>query len=145
MTDFQDMDFGTPFVGTGGAIRVNQRSIANEFSKTAQYRYLRFNKQIEIYDWQNTYFRDDMGYEIEPYRFYFEKGKNTITLEGVNEPMVIRSLKVAAVEKTASYAEYHAKVPEQFDYEAGNPAYYFFPGGSRRAVVIDMLGTDPTE
>ena len=50
MTDFQDMDFGTPFVGTGGAIRVNQRSIANEFSKTAQYRYIRFNKQFEIYD-----------------------------------------------------------------------------------------------
>ncbi len=45
----------------------------------------------------------------------------------------------------SSYAEYHAKVPEQFDYEAGNPAYYFFPGGSRRAVVIDMLGVDPTE
>ena len=65
--------------------------------------------QVEIYDWQNTYFRDDMGYEIEPYRFYFEKGKNTITLEGVNEPMIIRSFKVAAVEKTASYAEYHAQ------------------------------------
>ena len=65
--------------------------------------------QVEIYDWQNTYFRDDMGYEIEPYRFYFEKGKNTITLEGVNEPMIIRSFKVAAVEGTASYAEYHAQ------------------------------------
>jgi len=65
--------------------------------------------QVEIYDWQNTYFRDDMGYEIEPYRFYFEKGKNTITLEGVNEPMIIRSFKVAAVEATASYEEYRAQ------------------------------------
>ena len=65
--------------------------------------------QVEIYDWQNTYFRDDMGYEIEPYRFYFEKGKNTITLEGENEPMIIRSFKVASVEETASYEEYHAQ------------------------------------
>ena len=65
--------------------------------------------QVEIYDWQNTYFRDDMGYEIEPYRFYFEKGKNTITLEGENEPMIIRSFKVAAVKETASYEEYHAQ------------------------------------
>ena len=65
--------------------------------------------QVEIYDWQNTYFKDNMGYEIEPYCFYFEKGKNTITLEGVNEPMIIRSFKVMAVEKTATYAEYHAQ------------------------------------
>jgi len=65
--------------------------------------------QVEIYDWQNTYFRDDMGYEIEPYRFYFEQGKNTVTLEGVNEPMIIRSFRVAAVKETATYAEYHAQ------------------------------------
>ena len=50
MTDFQDMDFGIPFVETGGTIKVNQRSIANEFSKTAKYRYIRFNKQFEVYD-----------------------------------------------------------------------------------------------
>lgn len=45
----------------------------------------------------------------------------------------------------SSYSEYHAKVPEQFDLDAGNPSYYFFPGGSRRVVVTNLLGVDPTE
>ncbi len=43
----------------------------------------------------------------------------------------------------SSYAEYHANVPEQFDLEAGNPVYYFVPGGSRRAVPLKLLGKDP--
>ncbi|MBR6676791.1 MAG: DUF4838 domain-containing protein [Clostridia bacterium] len=43
----------------------------------------------------------------------------------------------------SSYTEYHAKVPEVFDLDAGNPAYYFFPGGSRRSVVIELLGPEP--
>ncbi len=44
----------------------------------------------------------------------------------------------------SSYPEYHAAVPDQFDLEAGNPAYFFFPGGSRRLVVTNLLGNDPT-
>ena len=50
MDSFQNTDFGTPFVGTGSAIKINQRSIAGEFSKTALYRYIRISKQFEIYD-----------------------------------------------------------------------------------------------
>lgn len=64
--------------------------------------------QVEVYDWQNAYCRDDMGYITEPYQFYFEKGKNTITLEGENEPMAIRRLVVKGVEKRPSYEEYRA-------------------------------------
>ena len=41
---------GTPFVETGSTIKVNQRSIASEFSKTAHYRYIRFTKLFEFYD-----------------------------------------------------------------------------------------------
>jgi len=65
--------------------------------------------QVEVYDWQKKYFKDDMGYEIEPYRFYFEKGTNTITLVGENEPMVIGALKVLGVKDTVSYDTYHAQ------------------------------------
>lgn len=65
--------------------------------------------QIEIYDWQTAYFKDDMGYVQDPYEFYFEAGKNTITLQGVNEPMVIRSLTVAAIEEDKTYEQYHAE------------------------------------
>ena len=50
--------------------------------------------QVETYEWQSAYCRDDMGYETEPYQFYFEKGENTITLEAVNEPMIISKLEL---------------------------------------------------
>lgn len=64
--------------------------------------------QIERYEWQNAYFRDDMGYIVEPYQFYLEKGKNTITIEAVNEPMVLRNLTVAAIKEKVTYADYIA-------------------------------------
>lgn len=64
--------------------------------------------QTEVYGWQSTYLKDKMGYVSEPYQFYFEKGKNTITLEAVNEPMVLRKLDIVAVEDEFEYADYTA-------------------------------------
>lgn len=64
--------------------------------------------QVEVYDWQSSYFRDDMGYITEPYRFYMEKGTNTITLQAENEPMILKELRVCAVQKLQSYEEYTA-------------------------------------
>ncbi len=64
--------------------------------------------QVEVYQWQQGYFRDDMGYIVEPYEFYLEKGKNTITLEAVNEPMIIGRFAIAAVRENPSYEEYLA-------------------------------------
>lgn len=64
--------------------------------------------QTEAYGWQSTYLKDKMGYVSEPYQFYFEKGKNTITLEAVNEPMVLRKLDIVAVEDEFKYADYTA-------------------------------------
>ena len=107
-----------------------ERSIAingeNPFSRAANIAFLRIWKdagepkvdnqgneirptQIEEFDWQSEYFKDDMGYITEPYQFYFEKGKNTLTLEGVNEPMVIKSLSVRGVKKDKNYDEYIAE------------------------------------
>lgn len=62
--------------------------------------------QVEAYAWQSAYFRDDMGYESEPYKFYLEKGTNEITLKAVNEPVVIGSLKITAVTTNPTYEEY---------------------------------------
>ncbi|MDF2610472.1 MAG: sugar transporter substrate-binding protein [Lachnospiraceae bacterium] len=62
--------------------------------------------QVEVYQWQSAYFKDDMGYIVEPYQFYFEAGENTITIEGVNEPMVLRKLVVDAVDDTNTYEDY---------------------------------------
>lgn len=64
--------------------------------------------QVEAQGWQSAYFRDDRGYETEPYRFYLEKGVNELTLEAVNEPVVIGSLELTAVSDIPSYEEYLA-------------------------------------
>lgn len=64
--------------------------------------------QVEQYAWQNAYCKDNMGYITKPYQFYFEKGKNTLTLKAVNEPMVIRKLSVTGVKEDKSYEDYAA-------------------------------------
>lgn len=74
--------------------------------------------QVEVYQWQSSYLRDDMGYITEPYLFYLEKGENEIGLEAENEPMVLSKLTVAAVKKTDTYQEYIAKQPSSEDSEA---------------------------
>ncbi len=67
--------------------------------------------QVEEFDWQASYFRDDMGYIIEPYMFYLEKGNNEITIEAENEPMVLKNMSICAVEVADTYEEYIAKQP----------------------------------
>ena len=81
----------------GGDVRVDNQG--NEIRPT----------QVEEYQWQTAFCRDDMGYETEPYKFYFEKGENTLTLETVNEPMVIGEIKLAAAVELDDYAEYSQK------------------------------------
>ncbi len=67
--------------------------------------------QVESFQWQSAYFRDDMGYETEPYLFYLEKGTNELTLVGENEPLALRRLTLRAVTDTPSYEEYLAAQP----------------------------------
>ncbi len=70
--------------------------------------------QVEIFDWQNSYFVDDMGYVNEPYLFYFNKGENKITFDAVNEPVAIKKLEVRGAKARDSYQEYIAKQPQNF-------------------------------
>lgn len=81
----------------GGPVRVDNQG--NQIRPT----------QVEVYDWQKSYFRDDRGYIAEPYLFYLEKGVNEISLEAENEPMVLKKLTVSAVQQLDSYEEYLAK------------------------------------
>ncbi|MBR5421725.1 MAG: extracellular solute-binding protein [Lachnospiraceae bacterium] len=83
----------------GGLVKIDNQG--NEIRPT----------QVEVFDWQNAYFEDDMGYVDEPYLFYFEKGKNTITLDAENEPLAIRKLEVRGVRDAVSYADYTASCP----------------------------------
>ncbi|MDR0375776.1 MAG: extracellular solute-binding protein [Treponema sp.] len=64
--------------------------------------------QIEKPRWETEWFKDPLGYIIEPYVFHFAEGDNVIRIEGVNEPMAIRSLTLTPVEKAKSYREYIA-------------------------------------
>ncbi len=66
--------------------------------------------QVERFDWQTSALRDSMGYVIEPYQFRFEAGENTITLKGINEPMIIGSITLVPVADKISYKEYSASV-----------------------------------
>ena len=76
-------------------------------------------QQVEAYGWQSGYFRDSMGYIVKPYEFYLENGTNTITLEAVNEPMVLGRLTVAAVEEELPYEGYLAACTGTEASEAG--------------------------
>lgn len=66
--------------------------------------------QVEVYDWQTEKAKSDSGYETQPYKFFFEKGINQLTLDGTNEPMVIAGLTFTPVEHIPSYAEYSKSV-----------------------------------
>ena len=68
--------------------------------------------QTEVFDWQTVRCKDDMGYVVEPYQFYFEAGENTISLKAVNEPMVLRSISLTPVQAFSSYEEYFAAQPQ---------------------------------
>lgn len=63
-------------------------------------------RQIERYDWQSAFFRDDIGFITEPYRFWLEQGANELTLIADNEPMLIGGLTFAAVRQERDYQQY---------------------------------------
>ncbi|MCR5726928.1 MAG: extracellular solute-binding protein [Lachnospiraceae bacterium] len=65
--------------------------------------------QIEEYDWQKGYIRDDRGYIADPYMFYFDAGANTITLGGENEPLAIRKVSLTPVWSLPTYDQYYAQ------------------------------------
>nr|MCR5189255.1 extracellular solute-binding protein [Treponema sp.] len=65
--------------------------------------------QIEFFEYQNVLFKSDLGYEVEPYRFYFKEGQNKITLESTNEPMAISALSLVPVKKYDTYDQYLTK------------------------------------
>ena len=68
--------------------------------------------QKEKYEYQVAFCKDDMGYETDPYQFYFAQGQNKLSFKGANEPMIIRSIKLMPVTKRASYEEYLADQPK---------------------------------
>lgn len=76
--------------------------------------------QVEAPRWQErAFFTDTQGYVVEPYRFYFKQGENTITLAAINEPVAIRNLQLVPVRRILPYSEY-IKTIDQSEFQ-GNP------------------------
>lgn len=67
--------------------------------------------QMEKFEYQTAFCRDDMGYETDPYQFYFAKGENKLSFKAVNEPMIIRSIQLLPVTERQSYESYLAAQP----------------------------------
>ena len=63
-------------------------------------------KQVEKTGTQTVYFKDSLGYQTEPYAFYFREGSNTLTLKAVNERMIIRSITLTPIVQYPTYEAY---------------------------------------
>ncbi len=67
--------------------------------------------QIDVPSWMGAYFKDGLGYFIDPYVFYLEKGQSTIGLKAINEPTVLKSLTLSAVKEKLDYGQYGESLP----------------------------------
>lgn len=74
--------------------------------------------QAEVFYYQTVRFKSDYGYEVDPFKFYFNKGVNTIALKAINEPCAISALELVPVKTYVNYEKYLAQQPskpEAFD------------------------------
>jgi len=69
--------------------------------------------QVEYFDYQNALFKSDLGYEVDPYKFYFKKGENEITFKSTSEPMAISKFTLCSVITYDTYEQYVAKQPSK--------------------------------
>ncbi len=60
---------------------------------------------LEAPEWMESYLYDSEGYVTSELGFYLEKGKHTLTMVSLREPMLIRRLKLGQVDVIPTYAE----------------------------------------
>ena len=107
-----------PFAGASTLTLSRLWTDASEVRKDNQGNDIR-PSQKEIFGKQTAYLRDDMGYQTEPYAFYFSEGENTLTMKAVNEPMVVCSLTLTPIVKYPEYEDYLAAQPRTNMTDAG--------------------------
>ena len=61
--------------------------------------------QVELPIWTSSYFNDHIGYINDPYVFYFEAGVNSIKLQSVREPLMVKSIELLAVTELLPYSD----------------------------------------
>ena len=79
--------------------------------------------QAEAFAYQTIRFKSDLGYEVEPYAFYFNEGRNSISLKSLSEPVAISELSLVPVQKYDSYEQYLAKQPSKPESYTGKDVY----------------------
>lgn len=65
-------------------------------------------KQVEDYIWNQTVIKDNQGYYDSALQFYFSKGRHTIRLEYVDQPMAIGGITVKSSKILPTYQEVKA-------------------------------------
>ncbi len=73
--------------------------------------------QEQVYCWTSSYFYDYLGHHTEKLLFAFEQGENTLTLNGVKEPMLIGRIELIPAVETISYADYIKNYSESDYYD----------------------------
>ena len=68
--------------------------------------------QEERFEKQTAYCTDDMGYQTEPYAFYFNEGENELTIRAVNEPIILCGVTLTPLAEFPAYTDYLAGQPE---------------------------------
>ena len=69
-------------------------------------------------EWQTYSIKDSNGFITEPFTFVLtpdDDGNVSLTLEGVNEPIVISDIKLTKITSYQSYADYHKKYEGKAD------------------------------
>ena len=75
--------------------------------------------QTERYEKQTAFCMDDMGYQTEPYAFYFHEGENELTIRAVNEPVILCGISLTPIQESPAYTDYIARQPEISMSDAG--------------------------
>ncbi len=88
--------------------------------------------QVEVFDWQTAYFKDDMGYITEPYKFWLEKGRQTIGIVSVNEPVAISGVYITSVSGGKTYSDYASENSGKTDNASG------------KDIIVKVQGEDST-
>ncbi len=100
-----------PFVGADTIVLSRLWGDATEVFKDNQGNEIR-PSQIELPDWNTSYFKDYMGYEVAPYAFYFDAGTNTLALEATKEALAVKSITLVPIGESIDYAQYLVQTGE---------------------------------
>ncbi len=69
--------------------------------------------QIEERVWREAWCKDSSGYETDAYYFYFEKGKNTISLTSTKEPMAVGAITLKRQPQAVDYSVYYSSLKDR--------------------------------